>query len=396
MEKKRVFSKSLLLLAITSIMLFAMSITSMAATNQTMNVHQTGGDDDTITLEWSSRLGYDHYDVEFSQDGVNWAYMEDTSSPKVTIYNNLSTGSTYYARVKAYKQGHILGDHDESTALVSESILVCTAPNKPTNLKQTKATKNSITMTWNAVPGATSYQIFIWEDWSYQLVGASNTNSVTIKGLSASSRRSYYVASVKNVNGYDAVGSKSDDLYAKTLPKKVTRMAINNLWANIRSCQYKYLTAVLMKIMEYHLQHRLILHLLDPLSICDLCSFKNRHISRKQKIQFLQLFLHTVKLCRSHQGIHRNNIYCVKFFCLHIFCNDLHRIFCRTVIKLYVQYVHFFIHLPHPFHFLGFCGQAIISNIQCFFNKRCKIFTFFKICNIIVNSQSHSSWIFLK
>lgn len=51
MEKKRVFSKSLLLLAITSIMLFAMSITSMAATNQTMNVHQTGGDDDTITLE---------------------------------------------------------------------------------------------------------------------------------------------------------------------------------------------------------------------------------------------------------------------------------------------------------------------------------------------------------
>lgn len=31
MEKKRVFSKSLILLAITSIMLFAMSITSMAA-----------------------------------------------------------------------------------------------------------------------------------------------------------------------------------------------------------------------------------------------------------------------------------------------------------------------------------------------------------------------------
>ena len=242
MEKKRVFSKSLILLAITSIMLFAMSITSMAATNQTMNVHQTGGDESNITLEWSSRLGYDHYDVEFSQDGVNWAYMEDTSSPKVTIFNNLSTGSTYYARVKAYKQGHLLGDHDESTALVSESILVCTAPNKPTNLKQTKATKNSITMTWNAVPGATSYQIFIWEDWSYRLVGASNTNSVTIKGLSASSRNSYYVASVKNVNGYDTVGSKSDDLYAKTLPKKVTRMAINNLWANIRSCQYKWTT----------------------------------------------------------------------------------------------------------------------------------------------------------
>lgn len=40
MEKKRVFSKSLILLAITSIMLFAMSITSMAATNVT-NIRQT-------------------------------------------------------------------------------------------------------------------------------------------------------------------------------------------------------------------------------------------------------------------------------------------------------------------------------------------------------------------
>ena len=81
------------------------------------------------------------------------------------------------------------------------------------------------------------------------------------------------------------------------------QIALQSVSFFLRSCQYKYLTAVLMKIMEYHLQHRLILHLLDPLSICDLCSFKNRHISRKQKIQFLQLFLHTVKLCRSHQGM---------------------------------------------------------------------------------------------
>ena len=106
-----------------------------------------------------------------------------------------------------------------------------------------------------------------------------------------------------------------------------------------------------------------------------------------------------INQARVHMGYHYPRSYSTAIKSAHYFerfCNDLHRIFCRTVIKLYVQYVHFFIHLPHPFHFLGFCGQAIISNIQCFFNKRCKIFTFFKICNIIVNSQSHSSWIFLK
>lgn len=51
MEKKRVFSKSLLLLAITSIMLFAMSITSMAATNVS-NIRQTSADNDSVKIEF--------------------------------------------------------------------------------------------------------------------------------------------------------------------------------------------------------------------------------------------------------------------------------------------------------------------------------------------------------
>lgn len=50
MEKKRVFSKSLLLLAITSIMLFAMSITSMAATETDMNIQQTGSSSSKVDI----------------------------------------------------------------------------------------------------------------------------------------------------------------------------------------------------------------------------------------------------------------------------------------------------------------------------------------------------------
>lgn len=231
MEKKRVFSKSLILLAITSIMLFAMSITSMAASNTTMNVHQTGGDDDTITLEWNAQLGYDRYDIQFSQDGVNWVDMDYSYSPKEKIYN-LSAASTYYARIKATK------DKNERTALYSESIFVCTAPNKPTNFRQTKATTNSISMAWDAVQGATSYQIYIWEDWSYRLVGTSNTNSVTLTGLGASYREGYYVAAVRNVSGFDAVGSIEGSVYMKTAPKKVTRIAMTDLYDNIKVCYY--------------------------------------------------------------------------------------------------------------------------------------------------------------
>lgn len=56
MEKKRVFSKSLILLAITSIMLFAMSITSMAATNVT-NIRQTEAGQNSAKIEFNGADG---------------------------------------------------------------------------------------------------------------------------------------------------------------------------------------------------------------------------------------------------------------------------------------------------------------------------------------------------
>ena len=60
MEKKRVFSKSLILLAITSIMLFAMSITSMAATNVT-NIRQTEAGQNSAKIEFNGADGASGY-----------------------------------------------------------------------------------------------------------------------------------------------------------------------------------------------------------------------------------------------------------------------------------------------------------------------------------------------
>lgn len=52
MREKKVLSKSLLLLAITSIMLFAMSITSFAASTVT-NVTQTDSSESSVTITYS-------------------------------------------------------------------------------------------------------------------------------------------------------------------------------------------------------------------------------------------------------------------------------------------------------------------------------------------------------
>ena len=240
MEKKRVFSKSLLLLAITSIMLFAMSITSMAATETDMNIQQTGSSSSKVDITWKTYLGQNiHYHVDMSYDGINWAMQEYTYNPNETIYG-LTEGSSYYVRISVYNKDFHSTDSskDGNLVAVSQKQLVSTNPSKVQNLRQTKATKNSISMNWDAVAGASSYKILIFENYDYKTVATSKTNSVTIKGLDASSNIEYYVAAVKNVNGYEAVGDRSESVDMKTVPKKVTRVAITDLYDNIKVCYY--------------------------------------------------------------------------------------------------------------------------------------------------------------
>lgn len=130
MEKKRVFSKSLILLAITSIMLFAMSITSMAATETNMNIQQTGSSSSRVDITWQTYLGQNiHYHVEMSYDGVNWAMQDYAYNSNETIYG-LTEGSSYYVRISVYnKDFHSTNSSkDGNLVAVSQKQLVSTNP----------------------------------------------------------------------------------------------------------------------------------------------------------------------------------------------------------------------------------------------------------------------------
>lgn len=99
MEKKRVFSKSLILLAITSIMLFAMSITSMAATNVT-NIRQTEAGQNSAKIEFNGADGASGYYIYYSSNnGAKWTRVDDDKYPDSYkpeyTYTGLSVGCTY-------------------------------------------------------------------------------------------------------------------------------------------------------------------------------------------------------------------------------------------------------------------------------------------------------------
>lgn len=220
--------------------LVAPGIQSKAATSANMGVHQTDASDDSIEIAWNAQLGYNHYHVEMSTDGVNWVENDDySSSPKEYIYN-LSQGQNYYVRVVAYKNNHY-DDHNKNTAAISEAARVCTKPDMPTNLKQTAASKGSVTLSWTAVAGATSYEIYRLNDsYDWDKIATSKTNSVKLTGLKASSEFRYSVAAVKNAQTYNAVGNRTDDVIGKTTPSKVKNIDMTYFWGSLKECEYEW------------------------------------------------------------------------------------------------------------------------------------------------------------
>ncbi len=198
---------------------------SKAATN--MGLRQTDAGSSSIDLEWNAQLGANHYHVQLSTDGKNWKDIDHSSSPKDYIYN-LSSGTAYYARVIVMDGSHYSGS--ETAVDVSETAIVSTKLPEVQNLIQTGATTNSISMSWSPAAGAGSYIVYAYVNYNWQKVATSATTSVTINGVGASSKISYCVAAVRDVTGGQVVGNQSDSVYMRTVPAKVSRIAMTNYW----------------------------------------------------------------------------------------------------------------------------------------------------------------------
>jgi len=222
---------------------------SKAVTN--MGLKQTDAGNGSIDLEWNAQLGANHYHVQLSTDGKNWKDMGNSSSPKDYIYN-LSSGTTYYARVIVMDGGHYFGS--ETAIDVSETAIVSTKLNEVQNLTQTGATTNSISMSWSPVAGAGSYIVYAYVNYDWQKVATTAATSVTINGLAASSRVSYCVAAVRDVTGGQIIGNESDYVYMRTVPAKVSRIAMTDYWESLRHAKYEWTTLNHVDGYQYQVQ----------------------------------------------------------------------------------------------------------------------------------------------
>ncbi len=230
--RERVMKKSLLVLAVTAVMLFAMSITSMAATaTKVTGLKQTVGYETSVKVSWTADPYADGYYVYLSTNNSTFTRQSTSTYPDAysaeDTISGLSAGQKYYVKVAAvYKDAN----YNYTAGPLSDAISVVTAPKQVdrTTIKQTKATTTSVSLKWTYSVGASGYVVTVGD------------KSVTVGGASATVKQSAgdyntakvqaYKQSNEGFKAYAYSSSSSDYMYsAPTTPKNVASGKLGNL-----------------------------------------------------------------------------------------------------------------------------------------------------------------------
>ena len=168
--------------------------------------------DGEVTLTWSPAATATSYDVfESTTSGSYGATPVATSTTTGTTISGLTDNATYYFTVKAVNG---LGSGPASNEVSATPVAAISPPVAPVGLAATAA-DGSVMLTWGAVAGATSYEVF--ESTTSGSYGTTPTvtttsTSATISGLTDNAT---YYFTVKAVN---AAGAGPASIEASAMP----------------------------------------------------------------------------------------------------------------------------------------------------------------------------------
>lgn len=230
--------KSLLTATVLTVMVLAMGVMVSAATTQTpgkvTGLKQTDAYTSSVDIEWDAQLVDCTYVVEISEDGKNWVSQSDTYSTSKYLYN-LSTGKTYYVRVRANSGS----SSSPKYGPYSDTLAVVTEPAEIKSVYQTSATTSSITIGWSKAEGATSYQIYQYVNGVYLLKGETSNTSYTFSGLKNTQSfafSSIRVDAVRSAGTFKAAryGTSLSNYSLRLIPKKVSNVTIRAYYKSLK------------------------------------------------------------------------------------------------------------------------------------------------------------------
>ena len=191
----------------------------------------------TVTISWASVKGADGgYQVDRSTDGKKWTTL--TKSTKSTSYTDkkLTTGKTYYYRVRAIDRGIFKDTNSDWSSKV-------TAKPVPAKVKTIKSSPShdSVKLSWSKVSGASGYEIQVYSSKKWKSYKTTTKTSLTISNLTLGKTYQYRVRAYKTVSKKKVYGDFSSTIKTAPVlnaPSSVTLKAadstsLNLSWAKV-------------------------------------------------------------------------------------------------------------------------------------------------------------------
>lgn len=230
-----------------------MATTMFVACNDDENNNNSSGDIEVspTSLNFSRNGGTQTIDVTCSgnwtasYNGGNWLNVNpDRGSGKRTIDVEAGYNSSSNSRnaTITFKSGEIMATVFVTQAGASGGGGDGTTPSAPTGVTATAQSANSINVSWNAVSGATSYEVWYEIGWSTDKnqAGSVSSTNYTHTGLQANTTYWYYVKAVNSAgaSGYSSAVQATTQSGGETTPAKpsyvnggITTTTITVNWA---------------------------------------------------------------------------------------------------------------------------------------------------------------------
>ena len=195
---------SLLIIAILLMMSPRMLAYTIPAV-ENLKVEYTDG---TANLSWSSVTNPDGYEVFVNVPGYGYANIGSVSENKVSVIG-ISEDTAYSVKVRAYEYVNNIKEVGSFSNEVDFDTNKEADLNRVTGV-EVETTGNFANVKWNAVSGATGYEVYVdIPNYGYLKIGNATTNSAILMGFQTNGKYAVKIRAFKGTNGKDGYGEFS-------------------------------------------------------------------------------------------------------------------------------------------------------------------------------------------
>ncbi|MCM1545029.1 MAG: fibronectin type III domain-containing protein, partial [Ruminococcus sp.] len=150
----------------------------------------------SVTIKWGKAKNASGYRI-YQKSGDKWKTVQTVNAKTTSItVKKLKASTTYSFRVKAYTKNGVLTTWGAN----SDTIKCKTKAVTKAAISSTSSTKNSVTLKWGKISGASGYRVYQKKGDKWVKLADVTSCSYTVKSLKASTSYSFKVRAYKTAN----------------------------------------------------------------------------------------------------------------------------------------------------------------------------------------------------